>query len=334
MSAAHPTPGQTVGPFFAFALPYDGYADAGRRPATRTRSGCTGGSSTAPASRCPTRWSSCGRPTGRGRADAGLAARDGHVHRLGPGGDRRRRPLRVHRTARARCAAVLRDDGLRPRPAGPAVHPRLPAATTRRRRRSSRRSPRTVRRTLVATADERGYVFDIRLQGDGETVFLAFPRRLTRMSDLFWPGDDRAGDHLTGARSSGRWSRSRRPGSTCSASRRDAGRCPDCSTRVGRRRPRRGGNPVPVARDDAARTARTAEAARWLHRGLTSQDVVDSALMMLLRDAVAAVRRELRTQVGRSGRPRRGPPGHPDGGAHPDPARRADHVRPQGRPAG
>ena len=32
------------------------------------------------------------------------------------------------------------------------------------------------RSTLVATADERGYAFDIRLQGDDETVFLAFPR--------------------------------------------------------------------------------------------------------------------------------------------------------------
>jgi protocatechuate 3,4-dioxygenase, alpha subunit len=32
------------------------------------------------------------------------------------------------------------------------------------------------RATLVATADERGYAFDIRLQGDDETVFLAFPR--------------------------------------------------------------------------------------------------------------------------------------------------------------
>ena len=32
------------------------------------------------------------------------------------------------------------------------------------------------RRTLVATADEQGYVFDVRLQGDGETVFLTYPR--------------------------------------------------------------------------------------------------------------------------------------------------------------
>jgi protocatechuate 3,4-dioxygenase, alpha subunit len=32
------------------------------------------------------------------------------------------------------------------------------------------------RATLMARADERGFVFDIRLQGEDETVFLAFPR--------------------------------------------------------------------------------------------------------------------------------------------------------------
>jgi protocatechuate 3,4-dioxygenase alpha subunit len=35
--------------------------------------------------------------------------------------------------------------------------------------------PEDRRATLVATADADGYAFDIRLQGDGETVFLAFP---------------------------------------------------------------------------------------------------------------------------------------------------------------
>jgi protocatechuate 3,4-dioxygenase alpha subunit len=30
------------------------------------------------------------------------------------------------------------------------------------------------RGTLVAAEDEHGFVFDVRLQGDGETVFLAF----------------------------------------------------------------------------------------------------------------------------------------------------------------
>ncbi|MEP6762466.1 MAG: protocatechuate 3,4-dioxygenase subunit alpha [Sporichthyaceae bacterium] len=32
------------------------------------------------------------------------------------------------------------------------------------------------RETLLARADERGFSFDIRLQGDGETVFLRYPR--------------------------------------------------------------------------------------------------------------------------------------------------------------
>ena len=40
-----------------------------------------------------------------------------------------------------------------------------------------------------------------------------------------------------------------------------------------------------------------ADAARWVHRGLTSQDVVDTALMLCLRDAVDRVEDELRGQV-------------------------------------
>jgi protocatechuate 3,4-dioxygenase alpha subunit len=32
------------------------------------------------------------------------------------------------------------------------------------------------RSTLLATRDETGYMFDVQLQGEGETVFLAFPR--------------------------------------------------------------------------------------------------------------------------------------------------------------
>ena len=39
------------------------------------------------------------------------------------------------------------------------------------------------------------------------------------------------------------------------------------------------------------------DASRWLHRGLTSQDVLDTALMLLARDACAAVRSSLRAQV-------------------------------------
>ncbi len=53
-----------------------------------------------------------------------------------------------------------------------------------------------------------------------------------------------------------------------------------------------GGNPVIalVSSLRAGLAARQPEAARWLHRGLTSQDVVDSALMTMVRDAVADAR--------------------------------------------
>ena len=41
----------------------------------------------------------------------------------------------------------------------------------------------------------------------------------------------------------------------------------------------------------------SADGARWLHRGLTSQDVVDTALMLCARDAVGVVVTALREQV-------------------------------------
>ncbi|HET9877434.1 MAG TPA: 3-carboxy-cis,cis-muconate cycloisomerase [Mycobacterium sp.] len=40
------------------------------------------------------------------------------------------------------------------------------------------------------------------------------------------------------------------------------------------------------------------QAGRWLHRGLTSQDVVDTALMLCLRDAMSRIRGEITAQVG------------------------------------
>ncbi len=60
-----------------------------------------------------------------------------------------------------------------------------------------------------------------------------------------------------------------------------------------------GGNPamalVALLRDGLERES--PEAARWLHRGLTSQDVVDTALMMCAREAVNRIRDALREQV-------------------------------------
>ena len=61
-----------------------------------------------------------------------------------------------------------------------------------------------------------------------------------------------------------------------------------------------GGNPamalVALLRDGLRDAA--PDAATWLHRGLTSQDVVDSALMICARDAVVRLREALRDQVG------------------------------------
>jgi len=58
-----------------------------------------------------------------------------------------------------------------------------------------------------------------------------------------------------------------------------------------------GGNPVIPLVALLRERVPDADAARWLHRGLTSQDVLDTALMLLARDACAAVRSSLRAQV-------------------------------------
>ena len=123
------------------------------------------------------------------------------------------------------------------------------------------------------------------------------------VSDLFWPGDDRAGDHLTprafleamvdveeawlavlGVE-----------GVSLHAD------LDDWLDHGWGRDIESGGNPViaVVSGLRAALEADQPEAARWLHRGLTSQDVVDSALMTMVRDAVADLVTELRRLVRR-----------------------------------
>ena len=57
-----------------------------------------------------------------------------------------------------------------------------------------------------------------------------------------------------------------------------------------------GGNPV-IGLVALLRDRLPAEPARWLHRGLTSQDVVDTALVLCLRAVVARLETEVRQQV-------------------------------------
>ena len=57
------------------------------------------------------------------------------------------------------------------------------------------------------------------------------------------------------------------------------------------------GNPV-IGLLGLLRQRSGAETARWVHRGLTTQDVIDTAMMLCLRDALAAVKKQLASQVG------------------------------------
>jgi len=57
-----------------------------------------------------------------------------------------------------------------------------------------------------------------------------------------------------------------------------------------------GGNPV-IGLVEMLRKRLSSEPARWLHRGLTSQDVLDTALMICRRDVVDRLDGELRVQV-------------------------------------
>ncbi len=71
--------------------------------------------------------------------------------------------------------------------------------------------------------------------------------------------------------------------------------------------------------------------ARWFHYGLTSNDVVDTAQALLIKQASALIAQDLRTP-GRGARtPCLGIQRHADGGAHARNSCRAHHVRLQDR---
>jgi 3-carboxy-cis,cis-muconate cycloisomerase len=114
------------------------------------------------------------------------------------------------------------------------------------------------------------------------------------MTDLFWPGDDRAGDHFTSASLLLGMTEVERVWLDVLGIAVEEGLPTPTITELD---PERGGNPA-LGLVSYLRDHLEGEAARWVHRGLTSQDVVDTALMLLARDAVHAVRRDIRAQVG------------------------------------
>jgi 3-carboxy-cis,cis-muconate cycloisomerase len=128
------------------------------------------------------------------------------------------------------------------------------------------------------------------------------------MSDLLWPGDDRAGELVTDAAVvramvavEDVWLSAlvaagiAPPEAAADLTRAVTGADAD-GLGAGSET---GGNPViPLVHLLRERIGATnGAAARWLHRGLTSQDVLDTAIVLCLRDALERLRREHAAQV-------------------------------------
>ena len=128
------------------------------------------------------------------------------------------------------------------------------------------------------------------------------------MTDLFWPGDERAGDTLSEAAFLAAMVRVEEgwlaglvsAGIAPYAAKADlAGLVGPADVEEIAVAAEAGANPVIPLVSLLRKRVRgnNDEAAAWLHRGLTSQDVVDTALMLCLREALDRVGGELREQV-------------------------------------
>ena len=174
------TPGQTIGPFFGFALPYEGDGDLvppGRADAVRLHGTVYDGAGAPVPDALVELWQTdatgaVSREPGSLRRDGftftgwGRAATDGAGHysftTLIPGAAAGRGApfFAVTVFARGLLDRLLNRAYLPGDDAALAADPLLSALEPGRRG------------TLVAAADEHGYRFDVHLQGDDETVFL------------------------------------------------------------------------------------------------------------------------------------------------------------------
>lgn len=128
------------------------------------------------------------------------------------------------------------------------------------------------------------------------------------MSDLLWPGDERAGDVLSDAALlrafvsvESAWLEALVGAGIAPSDAADQleGLVGPADLGALASAAEEGGNPViPLVELLRERVgSRNPEAARWLHRGLTSQDVVDTGLVLAARDAVTEISTDLRRQV-------------------------------------
>lgn len=125
------------------------------------------------------------------------------------------------------------------------------------------------------------------------------------MTDLFWPGDHRAGDLMSDdaflaamVTVEDAWLDVLvRSGVAPADAKADlvAAVGPDDADRIAAGA-EADGSPV-VGLVALLRERTGAQTARWLHRGLTSQDVVDTALMLCLRNAIARIDDEVAAQI-------------------------------------
>lgn len=118
------------------------------------------------------------------------------------------------------------------------------------------------------------------------------------MSELLWPGDGRAGALLSDEALVAAMTRVESAWLRCLI---EAGLAPALTTELpvvppGSLDVEAGGNPV-IPLVTALRAAMTAPTSDWLHRGLTSHDVLDSALVLCLRDAADTVLTDVVRQV-------------------------------------
>jgi protocatechuate 3,4-dioxygenase, alpha subunit len=182
VSDLSPTPGQTVGPFFAYALPFDGGADlvpAGHPRAVRLHGTVYDGTGAPVPDALVELWQA--DEDGRVPQVEGSRARDGWTFTgfgRAPVDDNGRysfTTLRPGANENGRTpffAVTVFARGLLHRLFTRAYLP-LDDETAAAEPLLSR-LPRDRRGTLVARPDGQGFVFDIRLQGPGETVFLDF----------------------------------------------------------------------------------------------------------------------------------------------------------------
>ncbi len=179
MSQLPTTPGQTIGPFYGYALPYAGDAElvpGGHPDAVRLHGTVRDGAGEPVPDALIEIWQA--DPQGRVPQVAGSLRRDGWTFTgfgraaVDAEGRYSFTTLRPGATEEGRApffAVTVFARGLLDRLLTRAYLPGDPALASDPLLSSL---PEDRRTTLLATEDEHGWVFDVRLQGDGETVFL------------------------------------------------------------------------------------------------------------------------------------------------------------------